>query len=282
MLYKIDLRHKEVKQNERLFGGAAIFCFWDLLQIKPVKGRYVFEEPKGEDFKPHWKSFKIVNLEENHRQGTDKSYAEILNRIRIGTQTIEDIKILEKRVRPKNHPDLKEENAIYLFGKNKPVDDMNEKRLAKIKSKEFLIEAICFHNTMKKFKPPISKTGTINNTPFLANLKLKIGAKIMLTYNVNTADGLTNGSRGELIGLITNDSEEITKLIIKFENLAHGQMQRDSNPEISKKYAGGTSINKISFLFSLSKAKKGNIATAKVIQFPVKLAFAATAHKDKQ
>ena len=51
MLYKIDLRLKEVKQNEKLFGGVALFCFGDLLQIKPVKGRYIFQAPKCEDFK---------------------------------------------------------------------------------------------------------------------------------------------------------------------------------------------------------------------------------------
>ena len=69
MLYKIDLRLKEIKQNDKLFGGVALFFFGDLLQIKPVKGRYIFQDPKSEDFKlanavmPHWKNFQIINLE---------------------------------------------------------------------------------------------------------------------------------------------------------------------------------------------------------------------------
>ena len=33
-------------------------------------------------------------MEENHRQGKDKSYADMLNRIRVGKQTQEDIEIL--------------------------------------------------------------------------------------------------------------------------------------------------------------------------------------------
>ena len=84
MLYKIDLRLKEVKQNESIFGGIALFCFGDLLQIKPVKGRYIFQEPKCDDFKlanavkPHWKGFQIINLEENHCQGNEKGYAEFV------------------------------------------------------------------------------------------------------------------------------------------------------------------------------------------------------------
>ena len=129
---------------------------------------------------------------------------------------------------------------------------MNQRRLIKIKGEEFKIKAKTFNNTMKNFTPPVSKTGTINNTPFQAKLRLKIGAKIMLTYNVNTADGLTNGSRGDLIGVFKNDSGEVTKLIIKFENPAHGQMQREANPEKSVKYPGGTVIEKVSFAFSLS------------------------------
>ena len=73
MLYRIDLRLKEVKQNSSLFGGVALFCFGDLLQLKPVKGRYIFQDPKCEDFKlanavkSHWENFQIINLEENHR-----------------------------------------------------------------------------------------------------------------------------------------------------------------------------------------------------------------------
>ena len=285
MLYKIDLRLKEVKQNDNLFGGVALFCFGDLLQIKPVKGRYIFDEPKCESFKignavkSHWENFRIVNLEENHRQGNDKSYADMLNRIRTGNQTEEDIDQLAKRVRPKQHADLKDPDSLWLFGKNKPVDEMNEKRLLQIKGKEFVITAKTFHNTVKNFKPPISKTGAINNTPFQAKLKLKIGAKIMLTYNINTADGLTNGSRGELMGVLRNEQSEITKLIVKLDNKFHGRMKQEATPEITQKYPGGTVIDKVSFAFSLSKSNRGNIATAKVEQFPVKLAFATTAHK---
>ena len=286
MMYKIDLRLKEVKQNENPFGGVAVLCFGDLLQIKPVKGRYIFEEPKGLEFKlafavnPHWERFRIVNLEENHRQGADKSYADVLNRIRVDKQTDEDMEMLQKRVRPKNHKDMKNPDSLWLFGKNKPVDDMNTIRLLKIKGEELIkIKAKCFHATIKDFKPPLGKTGTIKDTPFQAELRLKIGAKIMLTYNVATADGLTNGSRGTLIGTVRNEENDIMSLVIKFENPVHGQMKRDLNPGLTAKYPGGTSIEKVSFAFSLSKSKRGNIATAQVIQFPIKLAFAATAHK---
>ena len=101
----------------------------------------------------------------------------------------------------------------------------------------------------------------------------------MLTYNVDTGDGLTNGLRGTLIGVETNNSNEISSLIKKFENPEHGKMKQNANPGLALKYPGGTPIEKVSFGFSLSKSKRGSIATAKVIQFPIRLAFAATSHK---
>ena len=108
---------------------------------------------------------------------------------------------------------MKEADALYLFGKNKPVNELNKKRILKLDGKELTINAKCFQDCIKDFKPPINKNGDISNTPFQAQLVVKVGAKIMLTYNIDTADGLTNGSRGELMGVLRNKSEEITKLV---------------------------------------------------------------------
>ena len=41
----------------------------------------------------------------------------------------------------------------------------------------------------------------------------------------------------------------------------------------------GTPIEKVNFSFSLSRSKKSIVNMASVIQFPIKLAFACTAHK---
>ena len=101
----------------------------------------------------------------------------------------------------------------------------------------------------------------------------------MLTYNVDTSDGLTNGARGELIGIIKDAKGNISKLFVKFENKSIGKEKRNHCKEMSKKYPGGTVIEKVNFPFSISRSKKTVISTAMVIQFPLKLAFACTAHK---
>ena len=101
MLYQIDLRLKEIKQEPNLpFGGVSVFLFGDLLQLKPVLGCYPFEAPKNDQFlishllDPLWNIFDVIDLKINHRQGNDRIYADLLNRIKIGQQMHDDIELL--------------------------------------------------------------------------------------------------------------------------------------------------------------------------------------------
>ena len=137
----------------------------------------------------------------------------MLNRIRVGEETHEDINELKKRVRKESHPDIrKEKDALYVFGTNLKVDQMNNKRLKALKGEETKISAICIHKTIKNFRPWVNPNGNIGTTPFQKELRLKIGAKVMLTYNVDVVDGLTNGTRGELIGIVEDDKGNFTRL----------------------------------------------------------------------
>ena len=286
LLYKIDLRLREIMQRDLPFGNVAIFALGDMMQIKPVKGRYIMQCPKSQQFlltyelDSLWHKFECIILEKNHRQGDDQIYAELLNRVRIGEETKEDIETLKNRVRNEKHKDIRcEKDALYLFGTNKKVNQMNDRRLKALGGEAKIIKAICLHKTIKNFKPPVNNSGNINNTPLQQELRIKIGAKVMLTYNVDTSDGLTNGARGELIGIEESKKGDISKLIIRFEMESHGRDKRRQNPSIEKRYPGGTPIERVNFSFSISKSRKSVINTANVIQFPVKLAFACTGHK---
>ena len=272
MLYKIDLRLREITQMGVPLGNVAIFVLGDLMQMCPISGRFIFLSPRNQQFfltneiDPLWHKFECINLEINHRQGEDKDYANMLNRIRIGKETAEDIEKLKERVRPGTHEDIRKEmDALYIFGTNKKVNEMNKKRLNSMNGDEYVVTAICLHKTMKNSNPPECKAGEVNKTPFQKELRVKVGAKVMLTYNVDTSDGLTNGARGELIGIIKDAKGNISKIVVKFERETVGKEKRIQNSGICQKYPGGTPIEKVNFPFSISKSKTSVINTATVI-----------------
>ena len=73
------------------------------------------------------------------------------------------------------------------------------------------------HNLNKKFKPRLDPVDdTVAETGFVNELKIKIGAQIMLIYNVNTLDGLTNGQLG------------VVKHVIKDKNLRMETLTKSS------------------------------------------------------
>ena len=101
----------------------------------------------------------------------------------------------------------------------------------------------------------------------------------MLTYNIDTLDCLTNGTRGEVVGCYKNKNGVILKIMVKFDKEHQGKYKRDSDPKLSSIYPGATPIERVSFQYSLAKRTTTVSNTAKVIQFPLSLCFAATSHK---
>ena len=66
---------------------------------------------------------------------------------------------------------------------------------------------------------------------------------------------------------------------MQFDNPAAGKESQQRNPMMSKKYPGGTMIKKTERDYSLAKTKGLVSTTAKLIQFPLVLAWAVTVHK---
>ena len=220
MLYKLDLRLKEIKQKTSLpFGGVALFLFGDVLQLRPVRARYVFDEPKNESFylsylaNPLWEKFEVILLNKNHRQGEDMEYANILNRLREGNVDDKDLEVLQTRVRPINHPDIPKE-ALIVTCTNDEVNRINGEMLSELPGDEHVIEVLNRSSNNKVTKPRIDNTGAVRNTPLQKTLKLKIGAKVMLTHNSDTCDCLTNGTFGVVIGLDFGKDGRISRIIV--------------------------------------------------------------------
>ena len=286
MLYQLDLRLQEITEKVGLpFGGLSIIVFGDMMQLRPCMGKYICEEPSNKEFRithalaPRWTMFKPIILEENHRQGKDKEYAEILNRIRVGQQTKEDISILNTRVRSKEHNDIKAAN-LFIDCKRKSCGELNANYLNSLDGEIVTIEAKHHHATQAKYKPFIDpKDGVVGPTSFMDKLKVKVNAKVMIIHNIDTADGLTNGQLGILVQVIKTKSGDIDKLIVKLNKTKAGENNRCNNKNLLLKFPDCVVIERVNWQYPLRKKSGEAGATANVIQFPIKLAFAITCHK---
>lgn len=282
--FQLDKRLKEVTQKiGKVFGNVGIFYVGDVMQLKPCKGRYIFDEPINADYKidyqlgTHWQSFEVIILEQNHRQGSDKVYADMLNRFRVGEQTEEDMLKLKERVRPKNHPDIN--GAMVVACTNVEVAKHNRRRLGEIKEEIITLEAVNIHPTIKNFKPILGPKGQVGDTPFLQTLEIKKKARVQLTYNIDVMDCLTNGTRGEVVDLVMNKAGHVEKIMIKFDADYQGKQKREGQAKLTSMFPECTSVERVMFQYSLAKRSKGVSSTAKVFQFPLSLCFAATAHR---
>ena len=126
----INLRLQEIMGCLKPFGGISIIAFGDLYQLKPVMDQWIFKSnvnsENQEILAPNlWVDlFCFFELDEIMRQKDDILFAQILNRLREGQHSAEDIEILRKRVvqetdQTKNMPHLFPTRAeVYRYNRN--------------------------------------------------------------------------------------------------------------------------------------------------------------------
>ena len=121
----------------------AAYFFGDPMQLKPVQGRYAWNDPTAKQFqlahqlKSVWEIFDPVILRKNHRQGEDLEFSEVLNRIRIREFTDDDIEFLQSRVVKGCDANIPADR-MYIFARNKEVNEMNDQILKKMPGDIFL------------------------------------------------------------------------------------------------------------------------------------------------
>ena len=167
-LYQIHKNLQDIKQTDEFFGGVAVVLFGDLMQLKPIKGKWIFEAPSGPAKNAHelvslWKEMEPHTLEINHRQKGDKAFADLLNRIRMGEQTAEDIKILETRVVKNLAKDAPTESLI-VYPTRDEVHTQNTFKMAQLKTAPVSFKATHHCSTRRRYSPPVDPDGTVGNT----------------------------------------------------------------------------------------------------------------------
>ena len=282
MLYQIDLRLQEVMGRPRVpFGGVCLMCFGDMLQLRPVLGNYIFQRPKEDTFSvvfdvaPRWSMLKVINLEENHRQGDDKAYADLLLRMRTESHTEEDLKVLRKRVFKKGHIWYKDV-ATTIVCTNAKAKEINDRELRKMEGEEMMFKAKHSHALQPDYKPMIDEVGQVGKTNFVDELVVKKGCPVMLVSNIDVADCLSNGQLGTLVDTVKGANGVVKWLMIKFKNVNVGKEWRQRHPGLAEIYPGCTGVERLSWDYNLKEEGPRHI---NIYQFPIKVAFAVTAHK---
>lgn len=186
-----------VRKDDKPFGGIQLILVGDFCQLPPVQDTFCFLSDEWSRLNP-----SVINLKTLVRQEDDTMFQELLERARIGSITDDDVILLQEC---KKKEDI---DYICLCSTNKEADTINISELEKLiqDGKE-----IFTYKTRTKDK-----------------LKLCIGCKVMINWNIDIEKGIVNGTTGTVVNLdkdtvlikITNSSKvyKVKYVNVKDEN----------------------------------------------------------------
>lgn len=212
LLAVLDEVGRNIRKTNRPFGGLQIVFVGDFYQLPPITNsalKFAFQSDI-------WN----MTIEENfqlkqiHRQ-RDPVFQRVLEEARIGKLSDECYNILLSRkgltwkgnaIRP-----------TLLFTRNADVNTINQTKMLKLPGEFVVFRATTVSakeekKGIKAFFTPLSEPVAVpedgdfriqkldKGASYEVELKLKVGAQVMLTINLNPELGLVNGSRGVVRG----------------------------------------------------------------------------------
>ncbi len=199
LLDAIDQVMRRFREHDKPFGGVQLLMIGDLQQLTPVVTPEEIEILKPYYQTPYFfgsqalQSVGFVTIELHHvyRQ-QDEKFIRILNHIRDGNPTKEDLDLLNKRYDPGFHPKT-EEGYIRLTTHNRSAELYNERELTQLPSPPFAYQAK-IKGTFPEYCYPTD-----------IQLTLKMGAQVMFIKNDTSEDHrFYNGRIGRVIALDEN------------------------------------------------------------------------------
>ncbi len=276
---QIDHRLRQATGRfDLLFGGLSIILVGDPGQLLPVSGMPLYAFPTKSLLASHglncYRNFKIViRLEQSERQKNANNdpnqeyFINMLLRLRnmdaSDSQLEDDWKFILKNVEtPESLSRFAD--AIRLFPDNASCNAYNAEKLKSLNSPITLLQA---KNTNSR-----CKNGTDDSFSGLKNyIYLAKGAKITLTNNLWTKQGLVNGANGVVRDIVyekVGDEIKPIAILVDFEKY-NGPKFFDQNDSRNN----WIPINPISlFCKNLNGSRT---------QFPLRLAYALTIHKSQ-
>ena len=203
----IDSRLGEIfmKIREKAFAGLSVMTVADLLQLPPARGKLTFSRFCDKDSMKHLLGlqlchlFKHAELTEVARQN-DRLFIDLLNKVQVGKIDDDVEKLLKARFiqeSDENYP----KDALRMYAENEPAMKRNDV-LNDVPGELYTIEADdkipdnCKYTLTTIHAIQDQKQTNIGGLARL--VKLKIGAKVMLTVNLDIQDRLINGQTGNI------------------------------------------------------------------------------------
>lgn len=242
-LESADVVCREARRNPmEAFGGMQVVFVGDFFQLPPIS-KYGEPESSFSFHSKTWRDAKpiVCYLSEQHRQD-DAEYLSVLSAIRKNKCGEDHESLMRSRVgRHEGNADMPR-----LFSHNVDVDGLNTKRLAEIEAKEEIFE---METSGRAQIADTLKRGCLS--PEI--LKLKVGAAVMCTKN-NPAVGYVNGTLGQVVKFAGETGYPIIKT------------------------RGGRLIEMEPAEWAV---EEGGKILARVVQIPLRLAWAITIHKSQ-
>lgn len=253
----IDRFLRSLMETHLPFGGKQVVFVGDLFQLPPVVkyGSADYEmlcDMYGSGTPYFYKAnvIKRMNLpkiefQKVYRQ-KDLRFLDILDRMRLGENTNEDLEILNQQV---SSNDKVGDFAVILTAYVKLADGINEKKLDDIDSEEFC------------YKGDVDGNFRIQDTPVPMELRLKVGAQVIFCRN-DFGLGLVNGTIAKVVDL----SDDYIKVVLENGNEINVEKMRWEKRES---------------VYNKETKKVETEITGSFTQYPLKLAWAITIHKSQ-
>lgn len=239
LLTLVDMVFRIVRDNPKPFGGIQLILSGDFCQLPPIS------KSKGKIFafqSDSWSAAEIhVGMLTKVFRQKDQAFADALNDVRVGNLTSEVKTLLRSRYR--QHDPFPEIAPVIVYTHNADVDGENAKKLAELPGDTWTREA-----QDSGQEGPLATLQKNCLAP--ATLNLKIGAQVMLLWNIDPLNDLANGSLGKITGFSRSGEP-----IVKFSRMEMAIETRTW------------------------AIKSGDDVLAARVQFPLRLAWAATVHK---
>lgn len=249
---KMDYVARAIRLNNEPFGGIQVIVSGDFLQLPPVNDEWIFKSKAFLSLQLQMVKFTtphrfISSLQKDGDLGI--IWYEMLSRIRVGEHTEEDIAFLQTRhqayksYKKRKEIDIFKIKPTVLYSKKVDVKRENKKNMRRLDgpsvffdaSDEFVPSSKC-----KDSEKSEEVLKTLAEMAFPESIEMRVGAQVILKFNICVETGLVNGSRGVVTGINKdgcyvkfmhkNDSVFIPSTEMKFYEKEHGHFTRNQVP----------------------------------------------------